>query len=882
MHRALVAVVLPRVFRRRYDSEISSAFDDLYAESRGRGPAAVLELWLREIRAMLSTRTRLHRRAPHPRPPGDATMRAFLDDLRFALRNLRRSPGFTVVALVTLALGIGATTTMFSVVHGILLSALPYPESERLVLIAEAQAGTRDNVFVASPANAADWAAQQQTLDGLAIVNLSFTTIPEEGGLTQLNGATVSHSFFDVIGAQPMLGRDFSPDEQGPESTPVTIISYGTWQQYFGGDSALVGRTIRLGNTESTVVGIMPRGYRSPEEHYFGPSDFWVPLTFDPAAQGRRGHWVRVFGRIRAGVTIEEAQTEFDGIQRRIHLEDPGADFEDHVPVVHPLRDAIAGDIRPALLLLLGAVGLVLIVACTNIGNLMLARAVARRHELALRTALGAGRARIVREVLSESTLLSLGGAASGLIITWLVLPKLIGFAPDLPRPEDVGINLPVVVFAVGAALTTGVLFGLIPAFGVLRHDPQQVLRETDRSGSGGRERQRLRQSLVVIEVGLSLMLLIGAGLLVRSFMRLMAVDPGFSADHVVTAQLRLPGGAEGTNRLLDLTNVLTRVRALPGVQSAGTVSTLPLHGLNNLSFSVRVDGVEYGDDDRFSTSASFRTVTPGYFDAMDVTVLRGRSFTDADGANAPQVAVVNDVFVERYLQAQDPIGRRVSDFQFANIEFDGTIVGVIRGVRYENLQIEATPELYVPFDQMPALGIQFLAARGMGRLPITSQQLRSVIREVNPSITMNDVTAMAQRVSEATARPRFNMMLLSGFAVFALILAAINLYAVIGYTVTQRRREIAIRMALGAEVGRVVRYVVKGGAVLVFIGAILGLVGAFAASRLLASMLYDVSPFDPLTFIAIPAITIGVALLASYWPARRIARVHPTIALRG
>ncbi len=815
-------------------------------------------------------------------------MQSLLEDARYAIRSLRRSPGFTLVALTTLALGIGATTTMFSVVHGTLLSPLPYPNSDRLIAVAEAQRENPSNSFVASPANAADWMTQRQTLESLAMFDLSMATIPEDGGFTTLTGASVTSNYFDVLGTAPALGRTFASDEQGPGSPPVVVLSHRAWQAHFAGDTAVVGRTVRMGRSETTVIGVMPRGFHAPDEHYYGPSDFWSPITFDPTTMGRRGHWVRTVGRMRPGTTLAEARAELDGVQERIHLEHPGEDFDDHIAVVRGLRDTMVGDARPALILLLGAVSIVLVVACTNIGNLMLARSVTRSHELAVRTALGASRSRIVREVLTESTILTVGGALLGLIITWLILPRLVHLAPDLPRPDDVTVNLSVVCFAIVAALVTGMLFGLIPAYGVLRHDPQEVLRETDRSGTEGRERRRLRQVLVVVEVALSIVLLIGAGLVARSFMRLMSVDPGFRPDAVVAAQLGLPSGSRlggdpgdpGTNRIQQLSDLLNRIQGAPGVRAVGAVSSLPFDGLNNMGFGIKVEGVDYTEDP-YATTPNFRTATPGYFDAMGITLLRGRLFTEADGAGAPQVALVSDVFVDRYLGGQDPVGRRVWDFRFNDMHFDGRIVGVIRGVKYVDMQQEADPEIYIPFDQFPGLGTQFVAVRGAEDLPMTALQLRTIARAVNPSITVDNVTSMPQLVTTVTSRPRFNMMLFSGFAAFALALAALNLYAVIGYTVAQRRREIAIRMALGAEVGHVVGYVVRGGTTLAVVGTVIGLLASFAVSRLIASLLFELSPHDPLTFIGASTLTVLVALVASYWPARRIARVDPTTVLR-
>jgi putative ABC transport system permease protein len=892
VHRVLLAFALPRAIYRRHREEIACAFEDLRRDAQTRGALALVVLWSREIRALLRTCVRLHRSTPPTsQRPGDPLMRSLLEDMRYAIRSLRRSPGFAVVAVTTLALGIGATTTMFSVVQGTLLSPLPYPNSERLIVVAEAQSGSPDNMFVASPANAADWMTQQQTLEGLAMFNIAMATVPEDGGLTTLHGATVSTNYFDVIGVAPALGRAFAPDEQGPGSPTVVILSHRAWQSHFAGDSALVGRTIHFGRSDATVIGIMPRGFRSPDEHYYGPSDFWSPITFDPTSVGRRGHWIRTIGRMRPGVTIATVRAELEGIQHRIHLEHPGEDFDDHIAVVRGLRDTIVGDVRPTLILLLGAVGIVLVVACTNIGNLMLARAVTRSHELAVRTALGASRSRIVREVLVESTILTVSGASLGLGLTWLALPKLVALAPDLPRPDDVSVNAPVVAFAIAAALVTGVLFGLIPAFGVLRNDPQEVLRESDRSGTEGRERGKVRQVLVIVEVALSIVLLIGAGLLVRSFIRVMSVDPGFQPEAVVTAQLGLPSGNGNgfggepqdpeAARITQMTELLTRLRGVPGVRAAGAVSSLPLDGLNNMSLGIRVEGVEYTDDNQYTTAPNFRTVTPGYFDAMGITLLRGRLFTEADGAGAPQVALVSDVFVDRYLDGQDPIGRRVWDFGFSDMQFDGHIIGVIHGVKYVNLQQDADPEIYIPFDQFPGLGTQFFAVKGAQDHPITASQMRSLAKAVNPNITVDKVTSMPQLVKTVTSRPRFNMMLFSGFAAFGLTLAALNLYAVIGYTVTQRRREIAIRMALGAEVGQVVSYIVRGGAALALIGTAVGLFSAFVASRLIASLLFELSPHDPLTFIGVPTVTVLVALLASYWPARRIAQVDPTTALR-
>ncbi|HTG36888.1 MAG TPA: ABC transporter permease [Thermoanaerobaculia bacterium] len=797
-------------------------------------------------------------------------------DLRFAGRQLWKSPGFTLVAALTLALGIGATTAIFSVVYGVVLRPLPFRAPERLVrpLFVTAE-GKRVGAF--SVPNFIDWKAASRAVEDTAALWGGTLNLSGGGEPERLPAAWVSANYFKVVGIRPLAGRTFAPGEDLESAPRVTVISEKLWRRRFGGDPGLVGRSITLDGQPHTVVGILRKGVQLPST-----ADAWVAAVFTADDLRQRGSvYFAGIGRLAPGATLRQAKTEADVIGRRLSTEYPAANASYFKTMtVEPLQDQMLGDTRKPLLILLGAVAFVLLIACANVANLLLVRAASREGEIVIRVALGAGRARIVRQLLTESLVLALAGGALGVALAAWVTKTLIALGPrDIPRLAEIGIDATTLLFALGISLLTGLLFGLAPALQTSRTDLSGVIRDGTK-GSKGRGGTRARSLLVVAETALAVVLLAGAGLLIRSFSQLQKVDPGFKAERVVTFNLDLPEGRyeKGEQLRAFLGALQEKMAALPGVDVTGvTVDGMPFGGRVNV-FDFRIAGrppVPPGQEEAIRTAAA----TPDYFKAMSIRVVRGRAFTPRDRDGAPRVVVINEATARRYFPNQNPIGQRID--MGTRIQRGGEIVGIVADFKQDAMEQQIDPELFMPFDQFPGRSLSVvLRSTADPQTVVSAVQAR--VRELDPDLPVYDLQPMTEVVATATSQSRFYMLLLGGFAAIALVLAAVGIYGVIAYAVRQRTQEIGIRMALGASRDRVLRMVVGQGMTLALVGAAAGLAGAFVAARGLRSLLFEVSTSDPATYAGVALVLVSVAAVAAYLPARRAARTEPNLALKG
>jgi putative ABC transport system permease protein len=793
--------------------------------------------------------------------------------LRLALRSLRRAPAFTVASVATLALGIGANTAIFSAVNGVLLNPLAYPDPERLVVVWGRHVTIGRET--ASLPDFLDWRSQAGSFEALGAMASTRFNVTGAGEPEVVNGAITTATLFRVFGVVPSAGRSFREEEERRAAPRVAMLGEGYWRRRFAGRPAIVGRPIMLGGVPHTVVGIVPAHLRLQR-----PVDVWTPLVTD-TTRPRRGDFLTVLGRLRPGATLERAQAEMTTIMRRLEAQYPETNTGWGAELVS-LREQMVGEIRPALLVFMGAVGLVLLVACANVANLMLARVAGRSHELTVRSALGASRARLAGELLIESLLLGLMGGGLGLILALWGIEAIRALGPDtLPRVEEVGLDGRVLGFALALSLGTGLLFGLAPVWRLTGADIRDGLAEGSRGATGGSGIRRARSALVLGEVALAFVLLAAATLLLRSFERLQQVDPGFAADRVLTARITLPQlkyPEEERWRAFGR-DLLARAAAEPGVSSVALVSDAPL-GDSPQYWSFDIQGREAPTDGSVQDAAVL-TTSASYFETLRIPLIRGRLYDASDRPGARDVVVVSQEAARRFWRGRNPIGDRITFGDPADPDASwSTVVGVVGDVRHESLQEQPYPQIYLPFEQAPVRSVVLTARTGGDPLSLVPA-IRRVLRELDPDLPLADVSTLDQRKAVALTRPRVNAAVLGGFALAALVLAAVGIYGVVAYGVVQRTRELGIRMALGAGGGTLLLMVIRQGMVPVLGGMAAGLVGALAGGRVLRSLLFGVEAGDPVTLAAVTCFLVTVALAAMYLPARRAARSDPMAALR-
>jgi putative ABC transport system permease protein len=799
-------------------------------------------------------------------------MGALIQDLKFSVRMLAKNPGFTAVAVLTLALGIGANTAIFSVVNAVLLRPLPYKDPGRLVQIWETNPQRGFPEFPASPPNFFDWRDQNRSLSQIAAIQYDDYNLTGAGAPMRVVGIDVSPNIFALLGTKPELGRVFTETEDNPNNPQVAIIGHSLWQTRFGSDPNTIGRPIVLDAKSYTVVGVMPASFRFPDDG----TQLWTPLILPEDAKTARGaHWLSVVARLKPGVSFDQAQAEMQTIAGRLEHQYPRSNSGWSV-FLRPLRKEMIGNIQTALLVLLGAVGLVLLIACSNVANLQLARTSARRREMAIRAALGAGRRRIVRQLITESLLLAVVGSAFGLLLAWWGTAALLKLDTEgIPRQSEIGIDGSVLLFTAAVAFITSLLFGLVPAMQFTSLDLTATLKEG--TGSRGSASGRFRQILVVSEVALAMVLLIGGGLLVRSFTRLLNVSPGFNPENVLTFRVQLPDAKypKKEDNQAFFRELLARVQSLPGVDSSGATSILPLtNGGTNFRFYPEGQTAETGTP----TSAQYRVVSPDYFRAMDVPLLRGRVFTAADTNDSQPVAVVNQAMARRYWPNTNPIGQRIVITDRPPTARE--IVGITGDVREAGLDQAAEPEMYVSLFQKGSGSVSLVVRSKTAPLSFTSAVTEQV-HSLDKDLPVQGVLSMEEVVGTSVGSRRFSTYLFTLFSLLALVLATVGIYGVMSYTVAQGTRDIGIRMAIGARPSDVLKLVLGAGMRQVLLGASIGIVGAIFLTRFVASLLYGVTAHDPVTFVAVVILLAGVAPAACYFPARRAMRVDPMIALR-
>jgi putative ABC transport system permease protein len=813
-------------------------------------------------------------------------MNTLSQDLRYSVRTLLKAPSFTIVAVLALALGIGANAAIFSVVNGVLIKPLPYHDQDRLVRVFAQFLGQDIPKSNVSPPEFLDFKGRNRVFDEIAgyadwKINLTGVADPE-----RLPAAYATASLWRILGVPAALGRTFTDDEDQKDRDTVVVLSHDLWQQRFGSDPKIVGKALILGGHPLEVVGVMPKGFHFPSKE----AQLWLPFAFDPAAPGERSaHYVSVLARLKPGISLQQAQGEVSAIARQIQVENQKNGYYPAASgwgaLVVPLKTEIIGDIRPALLVLLGAVGFVLLIACANVANLLLVRADARQREIGIRAALGADRGQILRQLLTESVLLGLAGSVGGLILAvWSVHLVLALNPPNIPRLDEISALDPRVIgFTFLLALLTSVLFGLLPALQTSRVSFQETLKEGSR-GTTRRAGLYVRRFLVASEVGLSLVLLVGAGLLIRSFLRLQQVDLGFRPDHLLTLQITPPRAKYPSDekQIVFYNQFLQQVRGLPGVQSAALISQIPL-GDGTWSGNFEIEGRPLGPND-VPPEVNWRSITPGYLETMKIPVLQGRSFTPQDGiamATTASLAIIDQAMSRRYFPGENPVGKRLilgsAKAADANSRWL-TIVGVVGNAKQLGPGSQEREVVYVNYIEHTPMT---LVSRSASDPQSLANPIKATLRNLDPDVPTSRLTTMDQLVRDSMSRPRFNLALLSALAVIALILAVIGIYGVLSYTVHQQSHEIGIRMALGADRGTVRGMVVGQGLKLTALGLIVGIVAALALTRLMSSLLYEVSSTDLTTFAGVSLLLMVVALVASYLPASRATRVPPMVALR-
>ena len=808
-------------------------------------------------------------------------MENLIQDIRYGIRALRTRPGFTFVAVVTLALGIGANTAIFSVVNGVLLRPLPYENPDALVMVWHDFTRIDGPIDEwASPDNFFDWRDQNDVFDGMFALGGIGPTLTGLDEPEMLSGATVSWNAFEIMGVRPDHGRGFLPEEDTANADPVVVLGHDLWQRRFNGDPAVVGTAIILDGVPNTVVGVMPEGFAFP---IVSGGDIFAPLRTDATnACGRGCVTLRVIARMENGVSLEQAQANMDAIAVQLEAEYPRANSGVGV-WIEPLHERIVGPVRAGLWVLLGAVGLVLLIACVNVANLLLARASGRHREVAIRVAIGAGSSRIFRQMLTESLLLAIAGGALGLVVGMWGVDLLVSLMPaGAPRFDQVTVDTSALLFTFGVAAATGLLFGVLPALRAARPQLSESLKDGSQGAGAGHGSLRLRGALVVAEVALAMTLLIVGGLMVRSFVTLTSVDPGFDASNVLTQQLFLPptSYADNASVIAFTDEMLERARALPGVVDAGVIFTLPMANQDS-DTGFLIEGMAPAAEGERNPVTWFRPVTPGYSAAMKMRLAAGRWLEETDHGEAPLAVMINEAAARRYWSEIEPVGSRITFGRDDAGEFIWReVVGIAEDTKHFGLDEEERPAMYVPFAQAPRRFMNLVMRTTSDPMQL-ARSVQAEIWEIDSSLAVTGVSSMRDVVSGTVAVPRLFMSVLAAFAGSAMMLAAIGIYGVMSYSVVQRTREIGVRIALGAEAGDVVRLVVGRGMALMLCGVAIGLVAALAVSRFLDSLLFGVGARDPLTFLLVPIGLIVVAVVACYVPALRACRIDPIIALR-
>lgn len=867
--------------------ELSQHLEDRYEQALSRGAtegeayeAALLEL---KENGLLGLEIRGVERSVQQDPVpmgierGANIIGDLAQDLHYGLRMLVKNPSFTIVAVLALALGIGANSAIFSVVNTVLLRPLPYKNPGRLVMLWEEATHLGFPKNTPSPANFIDWRAQNTVFEAMAaMVERSFN-LTGVGEPERFDGRRVSANLFDLLGVQPQLGRAFRAEEDKPGSR-VVILSNGLWQHRFGGDPRVIGQAVSLNGESYTVIGVMPGSFQFPTRR----DQLWVPLAFDAKEAASRGnHFLEVIARMKPGVTLQQAQAEMSTIAARLAQQYPEENLRVG-SVVTALQEQVVGDIKPALLVLLGAVGFVLLIACANVANLLLARAAARQKEIALRLALGAGRSRLTRQFLTESVLLAVIGGAVGLLLSIAGLRVLKTFIPDtISQAQAISIDAKVLVFTGLVALVTGIIFGLAPAMQVSHLDINDTLKEGGRDAAGGTRGNRIRALLVIGEIAVSFVLLMGAGLLINSFMHLRNLHPGFRANHLLTMKIPLSEVKypDKERRSPFYAEVLRRVQALPGVQSAAVAGNLPLT-YDGDSMPIGIEGRTDPPPDQ-RPDVILRVVGPGYFSTMGIPLVRGRDFSEQDKADSARVVIVSEKTARHFWPGENPIGKRLKPGSTSrNIPWI-EIIGVVKDVRQNDFVSEPKMQMYMPYQQLNSFAPNALVVRTNVEPLSLAGAVRNAIWAVDKDQPVSNLRSMDEIVSEAVARQRFSMLLLGIFAALAMVLAAVGIYGVMSYSIAQRTREIGLRIALGAQKSDVLKMILRQGLRFVAAGLAIGLAASFVLTRVMASLLFGISATDPATFVSISLMLIAVALLASYIPAVRAMKIDPMLALR-
>jgi len=842
---------------------------------------------------------------------GWAWLERLLQDLRYGVRMLRKNPGTTFVSVLTLALGISASTTIFSVVYGVLLRPLPYPKPDQIVRVSETDRKGHQMQFC--DPNFSDFREQSHSLQGLAEFNFVMDSVSGGSEPKRVIVASVSRDFFSVLGVQPILGRTFAPEEQNVGASPVALVSYDYWKQSLNGVNDLSRSKLRLGSQSASVVGVLPPGFRFPND-----TDIWSPRELFASLPSRSAHNWKVVGRLRDGISLEQARTELSSIGRRLKQQ-YGDEINMEGAAVSPLRDAMTGQVRSELLILLGAVGFLLLVGCANVMNLLLAQASAREGELGIRTALGASRGRLVRQFLAEALLLSLTGGGLGVLSAYWGIRGLVAMAPrNLPRLQDVSINLPVLLFALALSVLVATALGIFTALRATSGDARTALAEGNKGQAGGLHSPRLGRMIIATQLAITLVLLVGAGLLGRSLLRVLSIDPGFRTEQVVTMDLALPPAFQAEQKIRRaefIAELLTRLRVLPGVQDVGGTNALPLgtgisaNGtyavMNPQQITPRVQDLIHQSargnvqrdealakeltsffgqlfrDPTHTGDADYATVDEGYFRTLGIPLQRGRLFDDRDAADAPHVALISESLARQKWPNQDPLGQSL---EFGNMDGDMrllTVVGVVGDVRESSLETPARPTIYVNLRQRPqATRTLSMVLRTSADTTAVLSAAQKIVRELDPDVAPKFNT-FSQVFSASLNTRRFNLTLVGAFALTALLLAMAGIYGVLAYSVARRTREIGVRIALGASVGNVLKLILGQSMLTVIAGVVIGIAGSFLLTRTMQSLLFGVSATDPVTLIAVALLLTTVALLASYVPARSATRVDPIVALR-